>query len=466
MRTSNSSSFILLIVLAIAIAPSAVMAQTWTAPQTCVQRQEASKRRWAQHAHTKVATTFHNEGRDIADPWCRFVALSNVDSQPLGPIGEFVLAFFDGRANARHELEETAMALFTGDGIHPAFGGLPTGSGFAAGANVSLSQELSSRPLRLTETMDVRFASAGSHSIRADLKALGSDGFVSDNRHRFVVVSAQNEELSMLSYFGIGNASNATHRIRFALSTNDAEADVHVPVAYGFAIGGIVSVISFRSSFPTGIAAEALDVLSEFPLTQSALTTTTNYFAFGGDVSWSETSDSHVSTHVTGRVISYLELHGLPSSFTSVQLPIIVRYAPSSTFGSIALSTMLKASFTRGQNAVPFYLQPTIGGTDLQGVPMLRSFQDYRFRAPNLVALNIEHEHDIVGVLGSLLFVDVGRVSETPATFTLRHLHRSFGAGLTARLGNATFLRLFYAWGGGEGTRTSITGSTDSFFSR
>jgi hypothetical protein len=36
---------------------------------------------------------------------------------------------------------------------------------------------------------------------------------------------------------------------------------------------------------------------------------------------------------------------------------------------------------------------------------------------------------------------------------------------VTVRAGNVTVLRAFYAWGGGEGTRTTFAGTSDSFAS-
>jgi len=47
--------------------------------------------------------------------------------------------------------------------------------------------------------------------------------------------------------------------------------------------------------------------------------------------------------------------------------------------GSITLRAFLSESFAdRGSN-VPFYLSPTIGGSDINNTPMLASYPDYRF---------------------------------------------------------------------------------------
>jgi hypothetical protein len=53
--------------------------------------------------------------------------------------------------------------------------------------------------------------------------------------------------------------------------------------------------------------------------------------------------------------------------------------------GSVGLRFFLAASMTPGSDVVPFYFQPTLGGLDINGNPSLSSYQDFRFRAPNVM---------------------------------------------------------------------------------
>ncbi|HYL14673.1 MAG TPA: alkaline phosphatase family protein [Terriglobales bacterium] len=57
-------------------------------------------------------------------------------------------------------------------------------------------------------------------------------------------------------------------------------------------------------------------------------------------------------------------------------------------------------SITSATSVVPFYFQHTLGGSDINGVPWLSSYQDYRFRAPNLLVLRESFEHSIWGPFG------------------------------------------------------------------
>jgi phospholipase C len=50
-------------------------------------------------------------------------------------------------------------------------------------------------------------------------------------------------------------------------------------------------------------------------------------------------------------------------------------------------------SLARAQNVIPFYMQPTLGGSDIDSVVGLRGFDNYRFRAPDAMFLQAEYDH-------------------------------------------------------------------------
>src|SRR5579863_118416 len=63
--------------------------------------------------------------------------------------------------------------------------------------------------------------------------------------------------------------------------------------------------------------------------------------------------------------------------------------------GSLAFRFLLDASFAPSGNAVPFYFQPTLGGSDINGNSFLPSYADYRFRGPNLMLFRESFEHSL-----------------------------------------------------------------------
>jgi len=128
--------------------------------------------------------------------------------------------------------------------------------------------------------------------------------------------------------------------------------------------------------------------------------------------------------------------------------------------GSINLRFLLIESFSSSRNAVPFYFQPTLGGSDINGKSSLASFQDYRFRAPNLMLFQGSIEHSIYGPIGATFLAETGKVAFTRGDIEFKHLRHSYAAGLTLRAGGFPMVYLMYAWGSGEGTHTIASMNT------
>jgi hypothetical protein len=119
--------------------------------------------------------------------------------------------------------------------------------------------------------------------------------------------------------------------------------------------------------------------------------------------------------------------------------------------GSVNVRLLLSESITSATSAVAFYFQPTLGGSDINGELALGSYQDYRFRAPNLFLLQESFEHSIWGPLGLKLMADEGRVALTHGDLGFSDLKHSFAGGLTLRAGAFPMVSLMFAWGGAEG---------------
>ena len=129
--------------------------------------------------------------------------------------------------------------------------------------------------------------------------------------------------------------------------------------------------------------------------------------------------------------------------------------------GSFGFQFLYTSSYTSGGSVVPFYVDPTIGGSDLNGTALLPSLPDYRFRGPNLMVLRGTFEHSIYKwPIGAKFMVDEGRVALTPGDLGFSHLAHSYAAGLTVRAGGLPVIDLLFAWGGHEGTHTIAAVST------
>ena len=115
-----------------------------------------------------------------------------------------------------------------------------------------------------------------------------------------------------------------------------------------------------------------------------------------------------------------------------------------------------------GNNAVPFYLQPTLGGGDINNENWLTSYRNYRFRAPNTVAYGVRYERRLIDPFGFFVFGQWGKVAQDVGDLDFDHLKYSVGGGLTFRLGGKALIEFSFAWGGDEGSQTYTTGNTNN----
>jgi len=123
--------------------------------------------------------------------------------------------------------------------------------------------------------------------------------------------------------------------------------------------------------------------------------------------------------------------------------------------GSFGVRVFSALSMTPGRDIVPFYFQPTLGGSDINGNPALSSYQDYRFRAPNVLLIRESFEQSIGSLpLGFAFMVDEGKVALKRGDLGPNPWLHSFSAGLTLRAGGFPQVFLLFSWGGNEGTHT------------
>jgi len=123
--------------------------------------------------------------------------------------------------------------------------------------------------------------------------------------------------------------------------------------------------------------------------------------------------------------------------------------------GTVGFRFFTALSMTPGGDIVPFYYQPTLGGNDIDNNTSLASYQDYRFRAPNVMLLRESFEHSIWNFpVGFAFMADEGKVAMTRGDLGSSPWVHSFSAGLTLRAGGFPQVYLLFAWGGHEGTHT------------
>jgi outer membrane protein assembly factor BamA len=119
----------------------------------------------------------------------------------------------------------------------------------------------------------------------------------------------------------------------------------------------------------------------------------------------------------------------------------IQQYFPYFNKGQVlAVRGAVVLSFPPKNNAVPFYLQPTLGGND-----DLRGFVPYRFRDYHSVSASVEHRWHAFSFLDMALFGDAGKVVRLKRNIDPADLHYSGGLGFRFRLRSAIISRIDFA---------------------
>jgi Omp85 superfamily domain len=116
---------------------------------------------------------------------------------------------------------------------------------------------------------------------------------------------------------------------------------------------------------------------------------------------------------------------------------------------TIALRAWVSSSDASEDNTVPFYLQPTLGGSY-----SLRGFRTFRFRDRSALLLQAEYRWRINEFVTGALFYDTGAVG--PELDEIGKLERDYGFGFRAGSRATVAFRLDVAFGGREGTRVLL----------
>jgi hypothetical protein len=119
----------------------------------------------------------------------------------------------------------------------------------------------------------------------------------------------------------------------------------------------------------------------------------------------------------------------------------------SNRTGSIGFRVLTIGSWTGRENRVPFYFQPTLGGSDINGERLLASYDDYRFRGPNLIAVQESIEHSIWGPFGVFAMGEHGKVASEIGDLNFSHLASSATIGVTLRAGGFPMMSFSFSWG-------------------
>ena len=372
-----------------------------------------------------------------------------------------------------------AQTLFTDHPVHIAVGSIAPQNGFAAGP-AFVAHYTPNESWRLSWDVDAVASDNLSWRAGAYMTAVMT-------RHRQITTGSSKRKpevgeypvfhaygqaisLNKITYFGEGPSSPVTAPSFFGMRETIVGGNVIWPVPgalhlalYGEANGRFVDIRPFVGNQPAfaqfGEGIRLTPVLAGGHVRFNYALTFQEYAATGSSSSFRRfTADLAHEFPLYSRTTEALNnnFNGPDDCRPDPEVkncPTVKQTTRNRT-GSLGLRFLYTGSFVSAGNTVPFYFQPTLGGSDINGAPFLSSYQDYRFRAPNVLGVRGSFEHSVYGPFGFTAMVDEGKVALQPGELGFSHLAHSYAAGVTVRAGGLPALFLMFAWGGHEGTHT------------
>lgn len=153
-----------------------------------------------------------------------------------------------------------------------------------------------------------------------------------------------------------------------------------------------------------------------------------------------------------------MDLHEVIRNFFSADRHPLIAYICEGNkrrgecqFGQFDVNARLVLSQVSGGNQVPFYIQPTLGGTDIDSRVTLRGWDNYRFRAPDLSLMQFEYGIPVYDPVGVYVFYDAGTVGNSASELAVSRFRQDAGFGTSIRIKGQMIIQTYYAFGAGHG---------------
>jgi outer membrane protein assembly factor BamA len=319
------------------------------------------------------------------------------------------------------------------DGLGPKFGGLAPGTGFAIGARYRRSDLFDGR---------ARFGASASTSLRGDRKLdmeLTAPRLA--NGKVFTTFYAVRHDYSRMSYYGPGPDSNKSGRSDFRLEDTAVDATVGLRPFRGLTVGASAGYL-WNNVGPGTDSRYANTELAYSPQQAPGIDFQSNYLRTGAfaQYDWRDNPDGpRRGGSYLAQFSDYRDRTFGLTDFRRVDLEA-QHYLPVLNQRRV-FAIRARTALTYSDAPIPFYMQPSLGGSD-----DLRGYRPYRFRGDNMMVMNAEYRWEVFSGLDMAIFGDAGKVFDRKADFNLRNLESDLGFGFRFNERNRTFLRLDVAF--------------------
>jgi len=276
-----------------------------------------------------------------------------------------------------------------------------------------------------------------------------ADGELNVNQLRrsegtFIDVYAKYERSPRMEFYGLGANSSQADRTGYLLNTGTVEGEAGYrftrqlnggfTLGYGHAHTGSVT----REDIPS--------IETRFDATTAPGLFDDARFVYLGGFAGFDTRDLPRGPRHGGfygvRMLRFADVDG--GLYTHSQLELNGQQFLPYFNATKVLALFVKArfAFADGDDIVPFYMQPTLGGNF-----ELRGFAPYRFYDHNAFVAAVEHRWYVFSGLEMAAFMDTGTTVPTKGHIAFDDLNFSGGLGFRVRFGDAIVMRTDFAKG-------------------
>ncbi len=317
-------------------------------------------------------------------------------------------------------------------GMHLRFGGMPSGAGLAVGPEYF-------RPDLAKGQMSFRASAVGSKRL----------WYMIETELRFPHLARQYLDLRFLGrrlnatsfdYYGPGPESKKAERSLYRREENSFDASLALrPTPRYLTIGFAFSYLWINVD-PGKSALYHFSEKQYPPSVTPGIDRRTNYLRAGPFLeadSRDKPKDPHEGTHFLVRFNHYSDRKHGQYSFRQID-GSIEQYLPFfNKKRVIALRACSVLSYPDTGSEIPFYMQPTLGGTS-----DLRGYRRYRFYDRNLFLFSAEYRWEVFTLMDAALFIDAGKVFHMDGDFNLENLKSDGGFGFRFKTRQAVVFRI------------------------
>jgi len=327
------------------------------------------------------------------------------------------------QAEARIEAIEQSVPyrLVTGelDGFGIGFGTILPGSGFAIRPRYTRPDLLGGRlTLRVQALAAVNQSYLGGLGLSLP-NLLGGHGFVDFN--------VVHRDISEMPYYGPGPESQKTGRSNYRLEDTNVELRPGIRIYKGLRASLIGSYLANNTG--PGHASRYISAEQQYgPDAAPGIDRQTNFWRGGGQVEfdWRDRpSNPTKGGRYSAQYVRYLDQSLGAYSFLRLDLdasqyiPLFNRTRVIALHGASSLTT------TSGNQRVPFYVQPSLGGPDT-----LRGYRFNRFYGDNSTLVSAEYRWEASPILQMVVFADGGKVFNRWEQWNFHDLETDVGFGI------------------------------------